>query len=121
MRNINEEHIENEIPKYKKKKKSSTSKSFNKTKHKHDYSLECIAKYPPFYDGGKPIYYLTMYCSICGKIGRTWNPMTEVEINGTKYTVMMGTDELLEKYKHLEIIEMSEHFQKYIPIVVKSE
>lgn len=120
MRNINEEHIENEIPKYKKKKKSSTSKSFNKTKHKHDYSLECIAKYPPFF-GEKPVYYLVMYCSICGKIGRQWSPTIEVEHNGREFVALMGAEELLEKYKHLEIIEMSEHFQKYIPITVKSE
>ena len=126
MRNINEEHIENEIPKHRKKRPSSTSKSFDKTRHKHEYVGKCIVKYPPYIQGGNSVMLLTTYCTICGKIYDSKCPIVEEDItrrNGSiaKQRRHMKNEEILEKYKDLEIIEMSEHFQKYIPIVVKSE
>ena len=105
-----------EIPKYKKKKQSSTSKSFDKSKHKHDYSKQCIAKMPPFIQGGKPIINVAKYCSVCGKIGESYVPIVEDE-NAMFKRRYMSNEEILATYPNLDIVELEEHFQKYIPIV----
>lgn len=110
-----------EIPKYKKKRQSSTSKSYNKSKHKHNHDGMCIAKYPPFIQGGNYYMTLTTYCTECGRIIGSVAPTVDevfTKKNGevVKRNRPLKNEEILEKYKHLEIIEMSEHWQKYVPI-----
>lgn len=114
--------FENEIPKYKKKRQSSTSKSYNKSNHKHNHDGMCIAKYPPFIQGGNHHMTLTTYCTECGRIIDSIAPTVNEDFtnkNGEviKRNRLLSREEILEKYKQLEIVEMSEHFQKYIPIV----
>lgn len=110
-----------EIPKYKKKKPSSTSKSLDKTRHKHSYDGKCITKYPPFIPGGNPYMCITTYCTVCGKIYNSEHPYVEEDItrkNGltTKRRRLMKNEEILEKYKDLEVIELNEYGQKYVSI-----
>ena len=95
-----------EIPKHRKKTKSSTSKSRNKTDHKHEYK-ECL-----FIKNERP--HKGSYCTICGKIGDMGFFETVRTDIGT-YRVM-DSDEVFEKYKHLEQVEIEDVFQKYVPV-----
>lgn len=112
--------IEQEIPKYKKKKESSISKSKIKSRHKHDYSCECLVKEKAPYlaaFGKEPwCYSRVTYCSICGKIYNYcyW----EVEEIDDDHYRHLTQEEVLEKYKHLEIIEINQELfgLKYIPL-----
>lgn len=93
-----------EIPKYKKKTKSSISKSGTKSKHKHEYK-ECL-----FIKDGRP--YKGTYCTICGKIDDIGSfEIVEMD-NGM--CRMMNSNEVFEKYKHLEQIEIEDIFQKFV-------
>lgn len=97
---------DNETPKYRKKKPSSTSKSSTKSKHKHEYK-ECLLiekEYP----------HRATYCKICGKIGDIHLFETEPYRDGM--WKMLDYDEVYEKYKDLEKIEIEDIFQRYIPI-----
>ena len=99
--------IDNEIPKYKKKKPSSTSKSSTKSKHKHEY-IECL-----LIEKGHP--YRAIVCKICGKINDLHFFESERCEDGMQR--MLDDDEVFEKYKDLEKIEIESVFQKYVPIV----
>ena len=85
--------IDNEVPKYRKKKPSSTSKSNTKSKHKHEY-VECLL--------------------ICGKIGNIHFFETEPYRDGMRR--QLDYDEVYEKYKNLEQIEIEDIWKKYVPI-----
>ena len=98
--------IDNEIPKYKKKKKSSISKSSEKLKHKHEY-IECL-----LIEKGHP--YRAIVCKFCGKIYDIKFFESERCEDGMQR--MLDDDEVLEKYKDLEKIEIESVFQKYVPI-----
>lgn len=98
--------IDNEIPKYKKKKKSSISKSSEKSKHKHEY-IECL-----LIEKGHP--YRAIVCKFCGKIYDIKFFESERCEDGMRR--MLDTDEVFEKYKDLEKIEIESVFQKYVPI-----
>ena len=87
--------IDSEIPKHRKKKQSSTSKSGKKSKHKHEYKEVVLIH------NDKP-HWATV-CKICGKIG----------------DLHFFEDEVFEKYKDLEKIEIESVFQKYVPISQK--
>lgn len=105
------EDFDNEIPKHRKKKKSSTSKSSTKSKHKHEYA-ECLLihdKHP----------HRATYCKICGKIGDLYFFETMKTEDGLY--LQLDDDEVFEKYKNLEKIEVDDIFQKYVPIVQKEE
>ena len=99
-------NLDNEIPKHRKKKPSSTSKSSTKSKHKHEY-VECL-----LIEKEKPHW--ATYCKICGKIGDLH--FFEVEPYGDGTWRQLDYDEVYEKYKDLEKIEIEDVFQKYIPI-----
>lgn len=97
---------DNEIPWYIKKKKSSASKSKEKSKHKHEY-VECLLihnQHP----------HRATYCKICGKIGDLYLFETEQCKDGM--CRMLDYDEVYEKYKDLEKMEIEDIFQKYAPI-----
>ena len=94
-----------EIPKYKKKTKSSISKSGTKSKHKHEYK-ECL-----FVKEGRP--YRGTYCTICGKIYDIGFLEKKID-NGM--CRLLDDDEIFEKYKHLEQIEIEDIFQKFAPV-----
>lgn len=99
--------MENEVGKYRKKKKSSTSKSSEKSKHKHLYK-KCLFKtkdYDPMSGS---------YCEICGKIGEL-HFFETISVSSNACRLLDG-NEILEKYKDLEIIEVKNIWQKYIPI-----
>ena len=98
--------IDNEIPKYKKKKPSSISKSSTKSKHKHEYG-ECL-----LIEKGHP--YRAIACKICGKIYDIYFFESERCEDGMQR--MLDVDEVFEKYKDLEKIEVESVFQKYVPI-----
>ena len=109
--------IENETPKYIKKKKSSTSKSSEKAKHKHEYTERCIVKYPTPYLYNKDFSLaIATYCKYCGKIENIGHPTTEQDVDGRKMIHYMSNEEILENYKDLEVVEISDFFQKYLPI-----
>ena len=98
--------IDNEIPKYKKKKKSSISKSSTKSKHKHEY-VECL-----LIEKGRP--YRAIVCKFCGKIYDIYFFESGQCEDGMQR--MLDDDEVFEKYKDLEKIEIESVFQKYVPI-----
>lgn len=98
--------IDNETPKHKKKKLSSVSKSSKKSKHKHEY-IECL-----LIEKGHPHW--ATYCRFCGKIGNLHFFETEPYRDGMWR--QLDYDEVYEKYKGLEKIEIQNIFQKYIPI-----
>lgn len=97
--------IENEIPKHRKKTESSVSKSKSKSKHKHVY-VDCLLIH-----NNHP--HKATYCKLCGKIGDLHFFECE-HINGLYR--QLDYDEVFEKYKDLEQIEVGDIFQKYIPI-----
>lgn len=101
---------DNEIPKHMKKKKSSVSKSREKSKHKHEY-IDCIL----IDDDSLP--HKAAYCKICGKVG----DVKFFESEKTDYETyrMLNAEEILEKYKNLPLIHVSDIFQRYIPVDVK--
>ena len=99
--------IDNEIPKYKKKKPSSTSKSSTKSKHKHEYIERLLI------EKGHP--YRAIVCKICGKIYDIYFFESGQCEDGMQR--MLDVDEVFEKYKDLEKIEIESVFQKYVPIV----
>lgn len=98
--------LDNEIPKHRKKKPSSISKSNTKSKHKHEY-IECL-----LIENNRP--HRATYCKICGKIGDIKFFETKSYKDGR--CVMLNSDEVLEKYKNLEKMEVQDIFQKYVPI-----
>lgn len=111
--------IENETPKYIKKKKSSTSKSSEKTKHKHEYTEKCIVKYPTSYLSYFNIEYnlaIATYCKYCGKIQSIVHPHIAKVVMGGHMQTYMSNEEILENYKDLEVVEISDCFQKYLSI-----
>lgn len=97
-----------EVGKYRKKKKKKTTK---KADHKHVGTMILIhdtaSKYGHICRGE--------YCEICGKILNTWYFETKKSENG--WHTMMTQEEVLEKYKHLEIVDVHGiHDTKFIPI-----
>lgn len=116
-------NLENDVPKYKKKKKSTTSKSSEKTKHKHEYTEKCIVKYPTPHLLCFNINYnlaIATYCKHCGKIDSVYYPMTDdfIYFHNGLHSVNrhMTNEEILEYYKDLEIVDIDNCFQKYLPI-----
>ena len=97
--------IDNEIPKYRKKKQSSTSKSGTKSKHKHEYKEVLLIH------NDRP--HRATVCKICGKIGNLHFFETEKCEFGYR---SLDSDEVFEKYKHLENIVIDDIWQKYVPI-----
>ena len=96
----------NETLKYRKKKKSTVSKSSSKSKHKHEYT-ECL-----LICNNHPHW--ATYGNVCGKIGDLHFFETEKREDGIYR--QLDYDEIFEKYKDLEKIEVEDIFQKYIPI-----
>ena len=98
--------IDNEIPKHRKKKPSSTSKSKEKSKHKHEYKEVLLIH------NDRP-HWATV-CKICGKINDLHLFETEKREDGLYR--QLDYDEVFEKYKHLEKIEIEDIWQKYVPV-----
>lgn len=96
-----------EIPKYKKKKDSSSSKSKEKSKHKHQY-IQCILTSPKSH-----FTYKGEYCKVCGKLNSI-NILIENFKNGQIATLSL--EEACKKYEGLEVIEVDDIWQKYIPV-----
>lgn len=98
--------FENEIPKYRKKKDLSVSDSRAKSKHKHIYK-DCLLVVED-----RPLK--ATYCTICGKVGNVkFFDFIKTE-NG--HHRMLHDDEIYRKYRKLEIKEVSDFYQKYVPI-----
>jgi len=99
-----------EIPKYRKKRKSTISKAKRKSRHEHIYK-ECLflCQNNKF---SRSIYRGT-YCSICGEIGNVHFFESE-QVKGRAFYRMLNSNEILEKYKNLEILEVFNPFQKNI-------
>lgn len=102
------QNIDSEISKHLKKKNSSTSKSKEKSKHKHIYK-DCLVITE------KHRAHKAKYCTICGKLDNHSFSFETVPC-GNGYVRMLTSDEMLEKYKHLEKIHIKDYFQKYIPV-----
>lgn len=105
-------NIPDDIPKYKKK---STRHPPKKSRHKHTYE-DCLLNVE--YEMGGILYdsvFLSEYCAICGKIGnRRVLETTKETSNG--YSRLLNKDEILEKYKHLEIFEIDDFCDKYVTL-----
>ena len=107
---MNTEQINEEVPKYKKKKQSSTSRSTNKSKHKHQYKEVLFVKENRPHRG--------KYCTICGKIGHM--NFFETEPTEQMYYRVLDSDEVYEKYKHLEQKRIEDVFQKFVSVEVEA-
>lgn len=88
------DYIKDEIPKHKKKVKKTVKKS----KHKHIYK-DCL-----FFERNSNEYKKGEYCEVCGKIG-DFKLFEGVRINN-RLSRMLSQEEILEKYKDLEIKEV---------------
>ena len=102
------DNYNDEIPKYR-KKKSSVSSASKKSKHKHIYK-DCLL----IMENGP---HKAQYCTICGKIGNIEFFETE-KVNGGYR--MLTDDEIYDKYKNIEKIEIESIFQKSVAIPVIS-
>jgi hypothetical protein len=100
--------FENDVPKYRKK---STRQPPVKSKHKHLYK-DCLLKK---IDENKA--YKSEYCTVCGKIGKTLFFETKPFKNG--YRIMISQEELLSKYKDLEIFNINEIWDKYVTLTTE--
>ena len=98
--------IENEIPKYRKKKDSSVSKTAYKSRHKHEY-VDCL-----LVADGYP--HKSQYCKICGKIGKI--EFLESESMGNCLLRFLSKEEIYDKYKGMEIKEISNLADKYVSL-----
>lgn len=85
---------DNDIPKYRKKRVKETPQ---KSKHKHIYDYQVL--FHRVNNSGQEFYFSGYLCSVCGKRGDA--TFFETDGNG----VWLKNDEILEKYKGLEIIE----------------
>lgn len=104
-----------EIGKYKKRTDSNVSKANRKAKHKHT-NIKCLFYIKSRDMVGRPYerYCPASYCNICGKVKNVWFFETKKVEDG--YYKSLSNKEILEKYKDLDIIEVSDLFIKYIPI-----
>lgn len=91
--------IDNETPKYRKKREK---KSLKKADHKHIYDLQVL--FHRISKNGFEFYCPGWLCSICGKQGDIQFFETEKTSNGYAWQLLTN-DEILTKYKNLEIIE----------------
>lgn len=116
MKTISEDF--DEVEKHRKKTQSNTSKSSHKSKHKHQYKM-CLISHPLYFQGDKSLHIrIASYCTICGKIGDNFeNRLLCEKLNNGCYR-MYKSDELIEKNKDLELFEIEDWTQKYIPINV---
>ena len=55
-----------------------------------------------------------MYCKICGKIGEKY--FFETVPTDNNMHRMLNSDEIYEKYKDLEQVQIDDDWQGYIPI-----
>ena len=97
-------YLDEEIPKYRKKAKK---RKVEKRDHKHEYrnAILHIEKYDT--------YYLCEYCTICGRIGETWD---EIITTTDGYTRHLTKEELLRKYRKYEIKTIKVFGDKYVTI-----
>lgn len=91
--------MDSEIPKYKKK----SNKTVSKSKHKHEY-IGCL-----LHELKTNRYYLSSYCKYCGKVGRSIS--LESEKTHNNWRILLSQEELLNKYKHLEIKSIDNIFK----------
>ena len=90
---------------YRKKKRSDSSKAKARSNHKH------IKKACLLICNTKHVYYAN-YCIICGKI-INWEIPMEKE---SGYYRELSREEIFERYNGLECKEITDIFDKYIPI-----
>lgn len=91
--------FDDSIPRHKKK---ASKKKVNKSDHKHIYDKEVLIKSNSAFD--KHHYSHAKICSLCNKVGEEKFFISE-KIEGSNYYRMLTANEVLEKYKNLEIIE----------------
>lgn len=96
-----------EIVKHRKKKPSSTSKSKAKADHKHEY------KDVLFIENGHQRPHKGTMCKLCGKIGNVHFFESEKVEHGYR---VLDSDEVFEKFKELEQIQIDSIWQSYVPI-----
>lgn len=94
-----------EKARYRKKKRSDLSKAKARSNHKH------IKKACLLICNTKHVYYAN-YCIICGKI-INWEIPMEKE---SGYYRELSREEIFERYNGLECKEITDIFDKYIPI-----
>jgi hypothetical protein len=97
--------------KYRKKKQSNSSKAKARSDHKH-IKKECLL----ICSSNHQVYY-SNYCTICGKIIDWQVPM--VKEDSGRFGVMyreLSNEEILEKYKNLEVKEITDIFNKYVSV-----
>lgn len=90
------DYINDEIPRYKKK----AEKTVIKSNHKHIYK-ECL-----FFEISSKRYRRGEYCTVCGKIG-DFKILESVKMDN-RLSRVLSQDEVLEKYKDLEIKEVND-------------
>ena len=100
--------FESDVPKYRKK---STRQPPVKSKHKHLYK-DCLLK-----QADESKLHKSEYCTACGKIGNTLFFETKPIENG--YRIMISQEELLEKYKDLEIFNINSIWDKYVTLTTE--
>lgn len=107
-----------DIPKYRKTTESSVSKSHKKSKHKHQYTSVLFHYNIEVYGKSIEKYNRGQYCTICGRIG-DFHPFESKKItmeNGKSYYQNLTSQEILNKYSNLTIIDIDPFLNKYIPI-----
>lgn len=101
---------EQEIPKYFKQKESNVSKAKKKSKHKHHYE-ECLIQYyfNKYYfnkRNNNPHTSLSIYCTICGKLGDRFKEDKSIvkdyrriiDTSTGRLHQVMTSEELYERY-----------------------
>jgi len=91
--------------KHRKKKPSSTSKARAKSDHKHEY-VDVL-----FVENGHP--HKGSYCKLCGKIENIHFFETVKCEFGFR---VLDKDEVFEKFKELEQIQIENIWQSYVPV-----
>ena len=95
----------NDIPIHKKKKASSASDAKSKSNHKHQYEERLLVAQ------GKPRR--AKCCALCGKVGNViFFDFVKTE---SGFHRQLHDEEIYRKYHRLEIIEVQDFYQKYIP------
>lgn len=116
MKTINEDF--DEVEKHRKKTQSNTSKSSHKSKHKHQYKM-CLIGHPLYFQETKSTHIrIASYCTICGKIGGNIENRPACEKLDDGYYRMYESDELVQMNNDLELFEIEDWTQKYIPIEI---
>lgn len=106
---------ENLDTKYRKRMKSNRSSAARKSDHKHEYkkSLFRYKWISPIDGQEKTRIAIGEYCTICGRISNMKYTVTE-KIDGSPMYRALSDNELIERHKNLDILNIDTPFEKYV-------